>query len=139
MPHPHYDMFVGRYICIWGCNLWWQNQAKLKSHNPCLLTIREYSTNSVSQIRSPKLTWDLELSALNISKNTKHVKVIVVSRGVITLSRSCQKEKEWFSVTEFNVQILHACKKVNIFFALKWKSCSQRYKTYKLAIFLYAI
>lgn len=39
------------------------------------------------------LTWDLELKALNISKNTKQVKVMVVSRGVITLSLNCQQKK----------------------------------------------
>ena len=32
------------------------------------------------------LTCDLQLRALNISKNTKHVKVIVVSRAVILSS-----------------------------------------------------
>ena len=36
------------------------------------------------------LTCDRQLSALNISKNTKHVNVIVVSRGVIMLSLICK-------------------------------------------------
>ena len=37
------------------------------------------------------LTCDRQLSALNISKNTKHVNVMVVSRGVIMLSLICKK------------------------------------------------
>ncbi len=36
-------------------------------------------------------TCDRELRALNISKNTKQVNVMVVSRGVISLSRSWKK------------------------------------------------
>ena len=39
------------------------------------------------------LTCDRQLSALNISKNTKHVNVMVVSRGVIMLSLICEKKK----------------------------------------------
>lgn len=37
----------------------------------------------------PHNTWDRELRALNMSKKTKQVKVMVVSRGVISLSRNC--------------------------------------------------
>ena len=56
------------------------------------------------------LTCDRQLSALNISKNTKHVNVIVVSRGVIMLSLICKKKnintKHFSSIThlqEWNI------------------------------------
>lgn len=39
-----------------------------------------------------KVTCERELSALNMSKKTKQVKVMVVSRGVISLSCSCKAQ-----------------------------------------------
>ena len=38
-------------------------------------------------------TWERELRALNMSKNTKQVNVMVVSRGVISLSRSWERRR----------------------------------------------
>ena len=52
--------------------------------------IRQTLSSSFS-IKQNKLTCDLQLSALNMSKNTKHVNVIVVSRGVILPSAICNE------------------------------------------------
>ena len=45
-------------------------------------------------MKTINFTCDLQLIALNISKNTKHVNVIVVSLGVILLSLIYNIEKE---------------------------------------------
>lgn len=80
-----------RFTCdFWSC------------HQFC----RNINTNPGQKIfpRSLRCVWqftcDRELRALNISKKTKQVKVMVVSRGVITLSCNWKTNRKYSNVTK---------------------------------------